>query len=142
MSARFVPLNEEGASRPIPLSRPILLVGRHRDCDVRIDLPQISRRHCCIAMAYNRLLIRDLGSRNGVRVNGRLVEEVQLFPGDEIAIGQLLYRLESPTPEPGPTPTAPPSRPADEPKPLSLPVLPPNPGDLGPNSLGNLFADL
>ena len=40
------------------------------------------------------MLIRDLGSRNGVRVNGRLVDEVQLFPGDEVAIGPVLYRLE------------------------------------------------
>jgi pSer/pThr/pTyr-binding forkhead associated (FHA) protein len=70
------------------------LIGRHPDCDVRIDSPKISRRHCCVATAYDRVLIRDLGSRNGVRVNGRLQEESRLHSGDELAIGPLLFRLE------------------------------------------------
>jgi predicted component of type VI protein secretion system len=99
MLARLVPISQGVAlSGPIPLQRPVLLVGRHPDCDVRLDLPQISRRHCCIALAYDRLSIRDLGSRNGVRVNGRLVEEARLHPGDEVAIGQLIYRLEESAP--------------------------------------------
>jgi len=46
-------------------------------------------------MAYDRLLIRDLGSRNGVRVNGRSVEEARLHNGDELAIGPILFRLEA-----------------------------------------------
>jgi hypothetical protein len=46
-------------------------------------------------MAYDRVLIRDLGSRNGVRVNGRLVDETRLHPGDELAIGPILFRLEA-----------------------------------------------
>jgi hypothetical protein len=45
-------------------------------------------------MAYDRVLIRDLGSRNGVRVNGRVVEEARLHFGDELAIGPILFRLE------------------------------------------------
>jgi hypothetical protein len=45
-------------------------------------------------MAYDRVLIRDLGSRNGVRVNGRVVEEARLHFGDELAIGPVLFRLE------------------------------------------------
>ena len=78
----------------ISLQRPVLLIGRHADCDVRIDLPQISRRHCCVALADDRVLIRDLGSRNGLRVNGRLIDEARIYPGDEVAIGPLLYRYE------------------------------------------------
>ncbi|HEV3165186.1 MAG TPA: FHA domain-containing protein [Isosphaeraceae bacterium] len=97
MSARLVPL-KAGAGPTITLQRPVILIGRHPECDVRIDLAQISRRHCCVALAYDRLLIRDLGSRNGVRVNGRLVDEMQLKPGDEVAIGHLLFRLEDNTP--------------------------------------------
>ena len=84
----------------IALHRPVLLIGRHLDCDVRIDSPKISRRHCCLAMAYDRVLIRDLGSRNGVRVNGRLVEESRLYPGDELAIGPILFRLEAESDDP------------------------------------------
>ena len=78
----------------ITLFRPVLLIGRHTECDIRIDSPKVSRRHCCVATAYDRVLIRDLGSRNGVRVNGRLLEESQLHPGDELAIGPIMFRLE------------------------------------------------
>jgi predicted component of type VI protein secretion system len=94
-----------------------MLIGRHPDCDVRIDSSKVSRRHCCLALAYERTLIRDLGSRNGVRVNGRLIEESQLIHGDEVAIGPWLYRVEDlaiidPAPPPRkPTPAPPPPPP-------------------------------
>jgi pSer/pThr/pTyr-binding forkhead associated (FHA) protein len=99
MPAQLVPIN--GGSTPaVLISRPVILVGRHIECDVRIDSPQISRRHCCLAMAYDRLVIRDLGSSNGVRVNGRVVDEAQLKHGDEVAIAQFIYRLVSDMPAP------------------------------------------
>jgi pSer/pThr/pTyr-binding forkhead associated (FHA) protein len=93
MSFRLTPL-KKGTAPVIALYRPVLLIGRHLDCDVRIDSPKISRRHCCVALAYDRVLIRDLGSRNGVRVNGRLIEESRLFFGDELAIGPVLFRMD------------------------------------------------
>jgi pSer/pThr/pTyr-binding forkhead associated (FHA) protein len=110
MSAQLVPINS-GSAPAIPILRPVVLVGRHLECDFRIDVPQVSRRHCCLAMAYDRLVIRDLGSRNGVRVNGRLVEEVQLRPGDEVAIAHFIYRLEWTKPA-SPTPSKPTPRPS------------------------------
>ena len=114
MPARLVPLTT-GVAPPIHLHRPVLLIGRHPECDVRLDLPQVSRRHCCVALAYDRLTIRDLGSRHGVWVNGRRVEEAQLHPGDEVAIAPLLFRLEDPNPVPPPAPAPPP--PAQSPSP-------------------------
>jgi predicted component of type VI protein secretion system len=121
MSAQLVPLTA-GNFPTIPLQRPVLLIGRHPECDVRIDLPKISRRHCCVALAYERVMIRDLGSRNGLRVNGRLVDEVQLHPGDEIAIGPVLYRVENP--QPAPSVPVPRPRATKPKKPPSLPSLP------------------
>jgi pSer/pThr/pTyr-binding forkhead associated (FHA) protein len=107
MSFRIVPL-VKGTAPPIALYRPVLLIGRHLECDVRIDSPKISRRHCCVAIAYDRVVIRDLGSRNGVRVNGRLLEEARLQSGDELAIGPILFRfeLESESPDATLTPTS------------------------------------
>lgn len=121
MSAQLVPITD-GSFPKIPLQRPVLLVGRHPECDIRLDLSKVSRRHCCIALAYDRVVIRDLGSRNGVRVNGRLVEEAQLHAGDEVAIGPILYRLESQAV----AAPASPSRPRGNlpPSPPSLPSLP------------------
>ena len=93
MSFQLVPLIK-GTAPIIPLHRPVILIGRHLECDARIDSPKISRRHCCVAIAYDRVVIRDLGSRNQIRVNGQVVEEACLQSGDEIALGPLLYRLE------------------------------------------------
>ncbi len=120
MSAQLVPLNTDAAPK-IPLQRPVLLIGRHPECDIRIDMSRISRRHCCVALAYDRVMIRDLGSRNGLRVNGRLVEEAQLHPGDEVAIGPLIFRMES----------IPTSRPALPPKPPTAALA--KPAAAGPN---------
>ncbi len=93
MPARLVPLMP-GNTPPISLNRPVQLVGRHPECDVRLDRPQISRRHCCLAIIDQQVVLRDLGSRHGCWVNGRQVSEAQLDIDDEIAIGHLLFRLE------------------------------------------------
>ncbi len=93
MPARLVPLTA-GLGPPISLERPVILVGRHSECDAQIVHARISRRHCCLAQVGDRLVIRDLGSLTGVRVNGYDVEETELAPDDEVAIGPILYRLE------------------------------------------------
>ena len=74
------------------LDKPILLIGRHPECDIQID-SQISRRHCCIAHISDYLLIRDLGSTNGVRINGVRIVEGRIAPGDEVTIGGNRYRV-------------------------------------------------
>jgi predicted component of type VI protein secretion system len=110
MTYQLIPI-DLASTPPIPLHRPVLLIGRHPECDIRIDLPKISRRHCCLALAYDRVLIRDLGSHNGLRVNGRPVEEARLHPGDEVAIGPFIYRLVmEAAPQSGPPPAG--ARPA------------------------------
>ncbi|WP_165073970.1 FHA domain-containing protein [Paludisphaera rhizosphaerae] len=110
MTFRLTPI-VKGSGPTVVLQRPIYLVGRHPECDLRLDLPKVSRRHCCIALAYDRLIVRDLGSRNGLRVNGREVVETQLFRGDEVAIGPLIFRVEQDADAPTKTPPSP-ARPA------------------------------
>jgi pSer/pThr/pTyr-binding forkhead associated (FHA) protein len=58
----------EGPS--ILLDKPILLIGRHQECDIQIPSRKISRRHCCIAQVNDHLVVRDLCSTNGIRING------------------------------------------------------------------------
>src|SRR3982751_4908823 len=67
----------------ILLDKPILLLGRHGECDVQLNSRKVSRRHCCIAQVNDYLVVRDLGSTNGVRINGVRVVEGKLVPGDE-----------------------------------------------------------
>jgi predicted component of type VI protein secretion system len=90
MAVKLVPV-EDGP--PISMDRPIIFVGRHADCDVRIDSKKISRRHCCIIQLEDRLVIRDLGSTNGVYCNGERVEEAELRVQDEVQIGNLRYKI-------------------------------------------------
>jgi predicted component of type VI protein secretion system len=90
MPAQLEALNE-GPS--ILLDKPILLLGRHPECDIQIDSRKISRRHCCIAQVHNYLVVRDLGSTNGIRINGVRVNEGRLVSGDELTIGNHRYRV-------------------------------------------------
>jgi pSer/pThr/pTyr-binding forkhead associated (FHA) protein len=130
MSFQLVPLTP-GTAPIIALQRPVVLIGRHLDCDARIESSKVSRRHCCVAMAYDRVILRDLGSRNGLRVNGRLVDEIRLKPGDEVAIGPILYRFEGLAVQPmAPASPVPGARPvaAVPPPPPAPPAAAPNPG--------------
>src|SRR5580700_9092721 len=80
----------------IPLDKPIILIGRHQECDIQIPSRKISRRHCCIAQVDDYLVVRDLCSTNGVRINGVRVNEGQLKSGDELTIGNFRYQLNWP----------------------------------------------
>jgi predicted component of type VI protein secretion system len=90
MPAQLVAL-DDGPS--ILLDKPILLLGRHPECDIQIDSRKISRRHCCIAQVNNYLVVRDLGSTNGLRINGVRVQEGRLGDGDELTIGTSRYQV-------------------------------------------------
>lgn len=77
----------------ILLDKPILLFGRHQECDVQLNSKKVSRRHCCIAQVKDYFVVRDLGSTNGVKINGQKVVEGKLVPGDELTIGNFRYQL-------------------------------------------------
>ena len=77
----------------ILIDKPILLFGRHQECDVQLNSKKISRRHCCIAQVGESLVVRDLGSTNGVKINGERVVEGVLVPGDELIIGNYRYQV-------------------------------------------------
>jgi predicted component of type VI protein secretion system len=97
MPAQLVALTD-GPS--ILLDKPILLLGRHAECDIQIDSRKVSRRHCCIAQVHDYLVVRDLGSTNGVRINGVRVVEGRIRPGDELTIGSHRYQVQLDGPNP------------------------------------------
>ena len=77
----------------ILMGREPMVVGRHPLCDVRLTSPRVSRRHCCLTEVDGAVVVRDLGSSYGTLINGRRVEAGRLWPGDELAIANLRYRL-------------------------------------------------
>src|SRR5579871_1235779 len=90
MPPQLLALNEGPG---ILLDKPILLVGRHQECDIQLASRKISRRHCCIAQVRNYLVVRDLLSTNGIRINGVRVIEGCVREGDELAIANFGYQF-------------------------------------------------
>ena len=83
-----------GEGKRAVLSGSRLLIGRSRDCDISVDDPNVSRRHAELRNEDGRWVVADLGSTNGVKVNGRRVEKSPLEPGDEIVLGLARFRFE------------------------------------------------
>ncbi|MER7346115.1 DUF3662 and FHA domain-containing protein [Streptomyces aurantiacus] len=75
------------------ISRPTLVLGRSTDADVRIDDPGVSRRHCEIRTGTPST-IQDLGSTNGIVVDGQHTTRATLRDGSRIVVGSttIIYR--------------------------------------------------
>jgi pSer/pThr/pTyr-binding forkhead associated (FHA) protein len=59
-----------------------------------VSEPSVSRRHAERRNQGRHWLVRDLGSRNGTRVNGlRVLEETEVRPGDRLSLGEVPFRL-------------------------------------------------
>jgi predicted component of type VI protein secretion system len=92
MPVRLVPVDE---GPDILLDRLMVVVGRHPSCDTRLDSLRVSRQHCCMSQDNGEVTVRDLGSTNGIRINGQRVERGRLRAGDELSIAHIRYRLEN-----------------------------------------------
>ena len=72
----------------VDLRHGVTTLGRSEECEVTIEDPLVSRRHAQIAVDGDEVTLIDLGSRNGVRLNGRAVEgSAPLTDGDRVRIG-------------------------------------------------------
>jgi len=81
----------------VELTRPNMLAGRHSEADVRLALPDVSRRHCRFLFQHGHWKVIDLASTNGVFVNGERMHEATLYDGDQLRLGSFLFavRLEA-----------------------------------------------
>ena len=66
-------------------------IGRAPDCDIRLPDQGVSRRHCTIESAGERIEVIDLQSANGSYINGELVERGWLGPGNQLALGPVVF---------------------------------------------------
>jgi pSer/pThr/pTyr-binding forkhead associated (FHA) protein len=96
LSADFVPLRLllQPAGATIDVDRPEVVVGRHTDADIRLPLPDVSRRHCRLQFVGGRWQVVDLNSLNGTKVNGEPVQQASLEQGDLLRIGGFTFAVE------------------------------------------------
>ena len=90
MKSELIPANGDP---PIPIHRDVTILGRREYCDVKIDHASLSKRHCVLVRTDGLLIVRDLASTNGTKVNGQRVRWAALLPNDRVSIGRYKVRV-------------------------------------------------
>jgi pSer/pThr/pTyr-binding forkhead associated (FHA) protein len=90
--ARLVMLTDPDAGGEYPMTGATMRIGRFDGAQVWVNHKSISREHAQLAPSGDAFRIQDLGSANGVRVNGKDVRDVELRSGDIIELGQVRFR--------------------------------------------------
>jgi adenylate cyclase len=130
------------------LPRPKLLVGRRPECDVQLRFPSVSGRHCELELVNGFWFVRDLGSSNGTRVNGKPCTAQWLMPNDVLWLAQHRFTIsyapppgrpppDAALPAPSPARTPEPAKTIAGPGPPAF-VRPAAPAEAGRPSLGKL----
>jgi pSer/pThr/pTyr-binding forkhead associated (FHA) protein len=100
MRAQLIPLD---GTPPIDIVKDMTVVGRKEECDICLRHKSISKMHCVIVKSDGLLLLRDLGSTNGTRVNGQRVRRAALLPNDQLAVAAYRFQVQfGPEEPPGP----------------------------------------
>jgi pSer/pThr/pTyr-binding forkhead associated (FHA) protein len=90
MRARLVAID---GGENVEIEKDLTIVGRDELCDVRLDHKSVSKLHCVIVRTDGLLLVRDLGSTNGTRVNGLRIRRAALLPNDTLAVANFRYSV-------------------------------------------------
>jgi pSer/pThr/pTyr-binding forkhead associated (FHA) protein len=85
------------APRRVPATGAPIHIGRSPDCELVLRDTRVSRRHARVSARDGVLVLTDLGSTNGTRVNGHRVTEVVLGAGDRIVVGETVLTIEPAT---------------------------------------------
>src|SRR5258706_4260269 len=92
MQVVLVMFRAEGEKRSFSITRDVTVIGRREDCDLRIPVSEVSRKHCRFIKDGDVLRVEDLGSSNGTYHNGQRVSgSVALEPGDSVQVGPVVF---------------------------------------------------
>src|SRR5438105_14007933 len=87
----------QGGGDSIPLTRSPLILGRREACDICLQFPNVSGRHCELTFKLGLWILRDLDSTNGVKVNDDRLDKGAkklLHNGDVVTIAQRSYTIQ------------------------------------------------
>lgn len=101
---RLLVLDGPGQGEWFPLGEGDQLAGREPSCPVYLASARVSRRHAVFQVAAGRCVVRDMGSANGLRVNGHKMDACELVDGTQVQIGDvlLLFQVQDAPPEGAP----------------------------------------
>jgi pSer/pThr/pTyr-binding forkhead associated (FHA) protein len=91
MEVKLVFIRKDRTTQSFPLPSAVTFIGRRQDCDLCIPLSMVSRRHCEVYSEFNKIMVRDLKSRNGTFVNHESIEEAQVKAGDTLRVGPIHF---------------------------------------------------
>ena len=94
MNVVLVMFRGDGERRSFSLARDLTVIGRREDCDLRIPVGDVSRKHCRFIREGDSLRLEDLGSSNGTFVNGERIQEAAVNAGDYIQVGPVQFVLQ------------------------------------------------
>lgn len=92
-----------GSIRTVPVHHPVTLIGSRPGCRIQLQSSKVSPVHCALVHAGDRLFVRDLASRAGIRVNDWETDEQELSSGDRVSLHcwELTVSVNSPSSEAG-----------------------------------------
>jgi adenylate cyclase len=83
-----------GGGDAVPLIQEIMTIGRRKSCDIQLDFANVSGTHAELSFRNGVWHLRDMGSTNGVKVNGERTLRRPLRPGDEVAVANHKYTIQ------------------------------------------------
>jgi adenylate cyclase len=87
-----------GGGDDIVLNKTEVKMGRRERCDIVLRFPNVSAEHCQLSLVDGYWYVKDLGSSNGIKVNGVRCQEKRLDPGDTLSVAKHQYEIKySPT---------------------------------------------
>jgi hypothetical protein len=94
VSANFIVKGPNGVEKAYPMRAITVTVGRSDQCDISVKDGSMSGRHAEISKINGEIRVKDMGSVNGIWLNGERVADVELFDGDVLRLGQTSIRVD------------------------------------------------
>jgi len=91
MGVVMVMFRADGQRRSFSITKDMNVIGRREDCDLRIPLSDVSRKHCRMIVNGETINVEDLGSSNGTFINGERIQKADLSAGDTLQVGPVIF---------------------------------------------------
>ncbi|MBI2565721.1 MAG: FHA domain-containing protein [Candidatus Schekmanbacteria bacterium] len=92
-STRVTMFLPSGDKEELELDKDEVIIGRSKECDIVVPDASVSRNHIRLSYEGGTYLLKDLGSTNGIRVNGELTRKCYLKDEDTIQVGRVFLKF-------------------------------------------------